>query len=154
MSRAADGFANWTLADIEAHNAKVGKRGQKPALPTPSDEPALKQSKYHNVKVIVDGEKFDSKKEAQHWAELKLRERIGDISDLRRQVPYDLRCPVDWNPTGQAVVATYIADFVFVDSKGLTHVQDCKGGSATKTQVYMLKKRWLAIQSNIEIEEI
>jgi len=157
VSRVADGFANWTLADIEAHNAKVGKRGQKPALPAPSDEPAPKQSKYHNVKVIVDGERFDSKKEAQHWAELKLRERIGDISNLRRQVPYDLRCPVDGaygDLDHQAVVATYIADFVFVDSKGLTHVQDCKGGSATKTQVYMLKKRWLAIQSNIEIEEV
>ena len=139
--------ARWTEADILAHNARMRKESA-PAVAEP------KPSKYRNVKVIVDGEKFDSKKEAQHWAELKLRERIGDISNLRRQMPYDLRCPVDWNPAGQAVVATYIADFVFVDKQGLTHVQDCKGGKATKTQVYLLKKKWLAVQSNIQIEEV
>jgi len=143
--------ARWTEDDLSAHKARM-ERGERKSLD--SYVPGGKPSKYHNVKVIVDGEKFDSKKEAQHWAELKLREKIGDISNLRRQVPYDLRCPIDWNSTGQAVVATYIADFVFVDAKGLTHVQDCKGGKATKTQAYMLKKRWLAIQSNIDIEEV
>jgi uncharacterized protein DUF1064 len=137
--------ARWTEADILAHNARMRKEST-PAAAEP------KPSKYRNVKVVVDNEKFDSKKEAQLWAELKLRERIGDISDLRRQVPYDLRCPVDWNPTGQAVVAIYIADFVFVDKQGLTHVQDCKGGKATQTQAFNLKRKWLALQSNIEIE--
>lgn len=134
---ASRGWDGVTSADI----AKMQQR-QEPAKP----------AKYHNVKVVVDGERFDSKREAQHWQELKIRERAGDISNLRRQVPYDLRCPIDYNFEGQAIVATYMADFVFVDKQGRTHVQDVKGGKSTA--LYQLKKKWLALQSNIEIEEI
>jgi hypothetical protein len=138
----------WTDADLMAHQARMGRKDfsvvSEPAA-------ATKPSKYRNVKVVVDGERFDSKREAQHWAELKLRERIGDISGLRRQVPYDLRCPTDTGD-GQLVVAQYIADAVFVDKDGLTHVQDVKGGRATQTALFKLKQKWLALQSNIEIE--
>jgi len=141
--------ARWTDADLMAHQARMGRKDF--SVPT---EPAAaaKPSKYHNVKVVVDGEKFDSKREAQHWQELKIRERAGDISNLRRQVPYDLRCPIDWNIEGQAVVSQYIADAVFVDKDGRTHVQDVKGGRATQTALFKLKRKWLALQSNIEIE--
>ena len=154
MGRAADGFANWTLADIEAHNAKVGKRGQKPALPAPSDEPAAKQSKYRNVRTVVDGIVFDSKREAQYWAELKIRERAGDLVNLQRQVRYPLCClSHDYKINGEAIqvqVSEYVADYVYTDKNG-QHVVDAKG---KRTAMYQLKKKWLALQANIEIEEV
>jgi len=153
MGRAADGFANWTLADIEAHNAKVGKRGQKPALPAPSDEPAVKQSKYRNVRTVVDGITFDSKREAQYWAELKMRERAGDITELRRQVPFAL-FTAKATISGSHVlyeVARYVSDFVYRDRNGVEHVVDAKG---KRTAMYQLKRKWLELQSGIVIEEV
>ena len=53
-----------------------------------------------------------------------------------------------------AQVAQYIADFMFTDAIGQEHVQDVKGGSATKTALYHLKKKWLQLQSGIVIEEV
>lgn len=47
-------------------------------------------SKYHATRTIVDSITFDSKREAARYAELKLMQRAGLISDLRRQVKYEL----------------------------------------------------------------
>ena len=46
--------------------------------------------KYHNKKVVRDGETFDSVKEYHRWIELCLLEKGGVISDLQRQVKYVL----------------------------------------------------------------
>ena len=46
--------------------------------------------KYKNVPTIVDGIRFDSKKEANRDAELRLLQRAGHITNLQRQVPFDL----------------------------------------------------------------
>ncbi|MBQ2175640.1 MAG: DUF1064 domain-containing protein, partial [Alphaproteobacteria bacterium] len=46
--------------------------------------------KYNNKKIIVDGIKFDSKKEALRYKELKMLEKAGIISNLQRQVKYTL----------------------------------------------------------------
>ena len=48
-------------------------------------------SKYYNVKTrALDGTVFDSHKEARRWDELLLLQRAGKISDLQRQVRYEL----------------------------------------------------------------
>ena len=41
-------------------------------------------------KTILDGIVFDSGEEAKRWAELKLLERAGEISNLRRQIPFQM----------------------------------------------------------------
>ena len=46
--------------------------------------------KYGNQPVTVDGIRFDSIHEATRWQELKLLLRAGKISDLKRQVPFEL----------------------------------------------------------------
>lgn len=46
--------------------------------------------KYCNEPTIVDGLRFDSKKEAQRWGELQLLQAAGAISALSRQVWFDL----------------------------------------------------------------
>ena len=51
---------------------------------------SLNSRKYRNKKVEVDGILFDSKKEANRYMELKLLEKAGEITDLKRQVRYEL----------------------------------------------------------------
>lgn len=48
-------------------------------------------NKYRNVKVrAIDGTVFDSHKEARRWQELLLLQKAGAITELRRQVEYEL----------------------------------------------------------------
>lgn len=46
--------------------------------------------KYHNKKTVADGIKFDSKLEAERYAQLKILERAGVIRDLELQPEYEL----------------------------------------------------------------
>lgn len=78
-------------------------------------------SKFHSLKTVVDGISFDSRKEANRYAELKLLERAGQLHNLRLQVPYVL---VEKSKYGQAI--RYIADFVY-EMGGETIVEDVKG---------------------------
>ena len=47
-------------------------------------------NKYRNIKTEVDGIKFDSKREAQRYQELKLLEKGGVISNLELQPKFEL----------------------------------------------------------------
>ena len=47
-------------------------------------------SKYNSKKTVVNGQTFDSRKEAKHYQELLLLERAGKIHDLRTQVKFVL----------------------------------------------------------------
>jgi hypothetical protein len=133
-------MSNWTQGDVDAIKAKQ----QKLKLPA-------KPSKYRNVKVEINGEKFDSKREANYWVGLKMREKAGEISTLARQVSYDLECPTH-NPDECVVVAHYIADFRYYEIATKTvHVVDAKG---KRTAMYALKKKWLELQDGIVIEEV
>lgn len=139
----------WTEEEYSAFLSDRGKAKQEAAMPKPS--------KYRNVKIVIDGETFDSKREANCWAQLKMRERAGEIQNLQRQVTFVLCCP-DWThmssgPVEQCpTVAVYIADFVYeVHGEKLRHVVDAKG---VRTQIYKLKKKWLELQSGIVIEEV
>ena len=59
----------------------------------------IRQNKYRNRQVVLNGLKFDSQKEAARWQELQLLERDGQISELRRQVTYEL-LPSNGNERG------------------------------------------------------
>lgn len=102
-------------------------------------KPVQKQSKYHAQKTEVDGIKFDSKKESRDWKNLCTMEASGLISNLRRQVSFELQ-PKYTNNKGEHIRAiNYIADFVY-DRDGKTYVVDSKS-PITRTPVYKLKKK-------------
>lgn len=103
---------------------------------------SLRGPKYRNRKTVVDGITFDSKKEANRWGELRLLEQAGQISELRRQVPFEL-------VVGCMKIAKYIADAVYVEN-GQTVVEDCKG---YRTREYRLKKKLMLACHGIEIRE-
>lgn len=102
----------------------------------------VKPSKYRNVRTTVDGLRFDSKKEARRYRDLKLLETTGAIQNLRCQVRFDLIV------NGEKI-GFYRADFVYTEN-GLETVEDCKG---KRTAVYSLKRRLMRAIHGIEIFE-
>lgn len=93
--------------------------------------------KFHAKKTEYNGVTYDSKKEAKRAEELDLLVETHEITNLQRQVPFELQ-PAFKNNENKAVRAiTYIADFVY-QQNGKTIVEDVKG---VKTKEYMLKKK-------------
>ena len=105
-------------------------------------------SKYHNIKTTTsDGIEHDSRKEARRWCELKLLERAGKITDLQRQVKYELIPKQD----GERA-CHYVADFVYIDCEtGEKVVEDTKG---KKTKDYIIKRKLMLFIHGIRIREI
>lgn len=121
-----------------------------------------KGSKYGNKQVTVGNETFDSSKEYRRFCELKLLQRAGKISGLQRQVKYVLiptqREPDEIGPRGGVkegkvieYECAYIADFVYVNNKGETVVEDTKG---FKTKDYIIKRKLMFERHGIRIKEI
>lgn len=106
--------------------------------------------KYHAKKTELDGITFDSRKEADRYAELKLLERSGAIHNLRRQVRYEL-IPAQ-KKDGKTVerACHYIADFVY-EENGKTVVEDVKG---YRTKEYVLKRKLMLQVHGIEVREV
>ena len=101
----------------------------------------MKRSKYGNVKV----EGFDSKAELARWRELQILEKAKQITDLKRQVPFDLAI-------GPMLICRYRADFVYFDIKRAEWVtEDVKG---VKTATYQIKKKLMLALYGIRIKEV
>lgn len=107
-------------------------------------------SKYKNKKVVVDNILFDSKKEANYYTKLKILKDAGKILDLELQKKFVLQPTFKLNGKTYRAI-TYIADFVYKDQEGQTHVVDTKG---YRTQVYKIKKKIFMKKYGIEIEEV
>ena len=106
-------------------------------------------SKYHAVKKYTADGVFDSVREYRRWCELKLLERAGKITDLRRQVPFKL---IPAQTAGGKVVeraVTYVADFVYEEA-GMRVVEDSKGA---KTPDYIIKRKLMLWVYGIRIRE-
>lgn len=115
-------------------------------------------AKYKNRITILDGIRFDSKKEANRWAELKMLERDGVIKNLQRQKKYVLIPTQYYQPSGKGKKkvlekeCSYIADFVYVDrNTGKTVVEDTKG---VRTAAYIIKRKLMYWVHGIKIREI
>lgn len=103
------------------------------------------RNKYGARKVTApDGQVFDSQKEYNRWCNLRLLERAGRISDLKRQVSYEL-IP---KQNGERA-CTYVADFVYLENGKLV-VEDCKG---FRTEGYKIKRKLMLWVHNIKIKE-
>ena len=102
--------------------------------------------KYCNEKIQIDGQKFDSKKEARRFMQLEILRKQGLISNLRCQVKFELIPKQD----GERA-CNYIADFVYEDiSTGETVVEDVKG---FKTADYKIKRKLMLYIHGVKITE-
>lgn len=107
-------------------------------------------TKYHSKKVTYNGETFDSKKEYRRFCELSLLERAGTITDLQRQVKYELLPSqrIDGKVVERPVF--YVADFRY-QQDGKTVVEDTKG---MKTRDYIIKRKLMLWVHGIRIREV
>jgi hypothetical protein len=105
--------------------------------------------KYGAVKTTVNGLLFDSKKEARRYQELLLWQQVGAIRDLELQPRYELIA------SNGEIVGHFTPDFRYWSlERGKLVVEDVKGGSATKTTAYRLRKRLAQACHGITIEEV
>lgn len=123
------------------------------AAPAPLTAPLLgmaakKPPKYRNEKCVVDGVKFDSRKEARRWQQLVLMQERGEISGLERQVVYVLAPGVRINGR-MAPALRYVADFVY-ECGDDTVIEDAKG---VITPEYRIKRHLMAVKG-LSIVEI
>ncbi|MBQ7912950.1 MAG: DUF1064 domain-containing protein [Clostridia bacterium] len=112
-----------------------------------NNEKSERRSKYGNKKLLIDGEKYDSRLEYRRHKQLQILEKAGAISGLERQVRFVL---IEKREGRRAV--SYVADFVYFENDHRV-VEDCKS-NATKTQAYRIKKKLMAEVHGIEIKEI
>ena len=104
------------------------------------------KNKYRNEKVFADGQTFDSKKEYYRYCDLKLLEQAGLVSDIQRQVKFELIPKQE----GERAV-TYVADFVYTDNNGKKVVEDTKG---VRTKEYIIKRKLMLWRYGIKILEV
>lgn len=148
------------MALTSADLARLGPQAQKQVLDKLAGTQKPKRSKYGNRKVVRDGIKFDSEREAARFGELKVLRAMGKIRDLRLQANFTL---VEGYTTieGERIKPmVYRADFTYErttepDCNGTAHwlreVEDAKG---MKTKDYLLKKKLMQDKYGITIREV
>ena len=94
--------------------------------------------KYKAQPTVTDGIRFDSKKEARYYAELKLRVAAGEVVFFLRQVPIHM-----------AGSAKMVIDFLEFHADGTVHFVDVKG---YETAQFKKNKRMVEALYPIEVE--
>ena len=109
-------------------------------------------TKFGNKKAMsADGILFDSRKELRRWEILTRLEELGVITELQRQVKFEL-IPAQRDESGKVVerACSYIADFSYIED-GKHIVEDTKG---FKTKDYIIKRKLMRYLLGIEVHEI
>ena len=128
-------------------------------------------NKYGAKKITepITGFVFDSKKEYNRWCNLRLLERAGKISDLKRQVTFELiptqreestevykAGPQKGLPKPGAVIekaVDYVADFTYYQD-GEYIVEDTKGyKKGAAYQLFVIKRKMMLSVHGIRIKE-
>lgn len=107
------------------------------ATPAPIEKGDARR-KYKNKPTTVDGIRFDSKREARYYQQLKLEQQCGLVSYFLRQVPLHL-------PGGTRLVV----DFLVVMADGRIRYVDAKG---RETQAFRIKRREIQHHYPITVE--
>lgn len=113
-------------------------------------------TKYKNKKIVVNGIEYDSKKEYARHCDLMLMERAGLISNLQRQVKYELIPTQRINGKVVERPVSYIADFVYNKDGGFV-VEDVKGYRNPASAGYakfVLKRKLMLYVHGIRITEV
>lgn len=134
-------------------------------------------NKFGARKVEVGGYTFASKAEARRYEELRMLVLAGEIRDLVVHPGFALYVPsfssdrpgpdCDEAPVRLALcygtygpgcearkIGMYHADFAYWTNGGWGVVEDVKGGNATRTEAYRLRKKMVEISYGIKITEV
>ena len=139
-------------AAAASKQVRIGKDGG--AVEKSLKRPILKGRKYRNQKVTIDGITFDSKREAQRYAELQALASRNLIEDLRHQVPFELAPGVRFSNEKRAKPALrYVADFAY-RLDGRLVVEDVKSAITAKAAAYRIKRHLMMAVHGIEVKEV
>lgn len=108
-----------------------------------------KGQKYSNKITETPDGRFDSEAEYRHWCHLKIRLCLGEISDLQRQVVFELAPAVTIQGRKRPPLR-YVADMCYHEA-GKRVVADVKGAI---TPEYRIKRHLMASVHGVEIQEI
>lgn len=124
---------SFKLSDLPPHLQDVARQQMGEA------KPPAKQSKYRNVPTVIDGVRFDSRREGKYYVRLCMMKRAGELLWFCRQPRFLLPGGIE-----------YRADFIvaYVDR---VEVVDVKG---TRTKEYNIKRRQMREVLGIEIVEV
>lgn len=140
---------------MEKYMKQQARRGSIPSAAPVQEAP--KGKKYHNTpteRVTPSGAvlHFDSQKEARRYDHLILRLQAGQIRDLRLQVDFTLQ-EAYTDAEGHRVRAIrYKADFTYME-RDTKVVEDVKS-QATRTKVYLMKRKLMKERFGIDITEV
>jgi hypothetical protein len=80
----------------------------------------FKPRKYKNVTCFVDGIRFDSRREADYYGQLKIEKKAGLIKEFERQVLFGLKVNGD-------NICAHRVDFLVTLKDGSLEVREVKG---------------------------
>jgi lipopolysaccharide assembly outer membrane protein LptD (OstA) len=124
----------WTAEQYQAHyQQEQRKKNNAPRL------------KYNNTPTVVDGIKFDSKKESQYYGRCKMLKLAGKITKIECHVPFPLI-------VNGVLICTYEADFVLYYPDGSVRVKDVKSAATEGLPVFRLKKALMLAIHKINVE--
>lgn len=110
-----------------------------------------KPSKYGAKKTAIDGIVFDSKAEATRWMQLVQLQRLGKITDLRRQVPLELVPGVKLHGAKRARPAIrLVVDFTYIHI-GAQVWEDVKG---METPLSLAKRHMAKALKGIDVRVV
>lgn len=95
----------------------------------------------------IDGVLFDSKIEAKRYAELKIRERLGEIECLELQPTWKVE--INGKP-----FCRYSCDFSYLDRKRGAILEEVKSSGTSKDAAYRLRRKAAELAHGIVITEV
>ena len=109
-------------------------------------------NKYNAIRTEIDGLKFDSKKEAERYQELKLMQMGGLIRNLRHHHIFTIELKNQEDKWEE--LCTYKSDFDYHDNEKKKYVvEDVKSPPTRKLPIYRLKKKLMQMVLGIVITE-
>lgn len=109
---------------------------------------ARKPRKYRNKPTVVDGHRFDSRKEARRYGELVLMQHAGEIYGLEVHPRFLLEIKGIY-------IGRYTGDFAyFPRQKFVKIVEDCKSEATKRIRDWPMRKRLMLAIHGIEVIEV
>lgn len=127
------------LADYERRTGRKARETSGKPRPEPPKQEKKRRSKYNAKPTMLDGRRYDSKREAERAAQLKVLWQAHEIVGFAEQVEFLL-------PGG----IRYRADFVILNRDGTFTIEDAKG---VQTKEYRMKKKLMA-EMGLQIREV
>lgn len=115
--------------------------------------PATRANKFNAQRIREDGKTFDSKHEYLTFVGLRLRERRGDITDLRHKVRFAFFVTNAKVGVLGEFLGTYTADFTYRERSRLV-VADAKSKATSGRQDWRRTKALMKACHGIDVQEI